>query len=974
MGDGPYFEGPVTISPKSDEPKELLAAYLEWLTGECHNLPLGLIDIRFVDAVGKQSVTLTDVYVDLDVVAPAEDDKQPGKGKTPSAHEVRTWALQLVRGEGGGGRTSLLDVLSDPKSSHIVLLGEAGSGKTTFVNYLAYLLASGSADTPTALRGLLPVRLTLRDVAARHMPGAAAHGEAQWIWEALRADIAACLGNDVAEELLPYLRKRLLAEGGCFLFDGLDEVPTAGGRRERLLEAVESFMRPFEKTRTRFIVTARPYAYADPRARLPRTRTLALAPFSEKQVGRFIARFYQAVRPAMSWNAETAHGKGEMLRTALAERPYLGDLASRPLLLTLMATLNASWGRLPEDRADLYEETVQLLLSRWKNDIATLGIPEERMRPALEALAFAVHERQGSQPKRDDAPADISRTELVVAFEPLLGVLKTEDLIGFLRQRAGLLIEHDDGIFGFPHRSFQEYLAGCRLANQQDAATRLRKLAQTDVTWWREVCLLAIGKQWRGSHGGAANLVQALIPESPDEEAAITDQHWRLAALAGQALVELRPNERGGQEDFAVLFRRSQRWLTRLVEEGRLTARERADVGDLLGRLADPRFDVSSLCLPCRYRGQAEATYGFVEIAPGPFVMGSKKGDKDAYDDEYGNPAQLTIPYRYWIARYPVTVAQYGSFLADHGCDEDAPWWTATGRAWRRGEWDSQVTEDWLKERLKERSPDLRAMPMWWGEQASYPNRPVMGVSWFEAVAYCRWLDARLRSRVNWIPDSHSVRLPTEAEWEKAARAGDARRFPWGDEPWDENRANIEQNVGHASAVGSFPAGATPSGIHDLSGNVWEWTASLYKPYPYRADDGRNDPDAAGSRVVRGGSWGVVRGTPAAPSVAGTSLTTSTRRRRFSGSCVPIGFWFLIFWLLLNAGLLAFWGKGPAACGRQGGEGGKAPSQGVKSGRSNLGHEGTAPQTARGAGEHEERAGDAPPYPLSTAKHRSGRA
>ena len=317
MGDGPYFEGPVTISPKSDEPKELLAAYLEWLTGECHNLPLGLIDIRFVDAVGKQSVTLTDVYVDLDVVAPAEDDKRAGKGKTPSAQEVRTWALQLVRGEGGGGRTSLLDVLSDPKSSHIVLLGEAGSGKTTFVNYLAYLLASGSADTPAALRGLLPVRLTLRDVAARHMPGAAAHGEAQWIWEALRADIAACLGNDVAEELLPYLRKRLLAEGGCFLFDGLDEVPTAGGRRERLLEAVESFMRPFEKTRTRFIVTARPYAYADPRARLPRTRTLALAPFSEQQVGRFIARFYQAVRPAMSWNAETAHGKGEILRTAL---------------------------------------------------------------------------------------------------------------------------------------------------------------------------------------------------------------------------------------------------------------------------------------------------------------------------------------------------------------------------------------------------------------------------------------------------------------------------------------------------------------------------------------------------------------------------------------------------------------------------------------------------------------------------------
>ena len=127
------------------------------------------------------------------------------------------------------------------------------------------------------------------------------------------------------------------------------------------------------------------------------------------------------------------------MRAALRERPYLGDLASRPLLLTLMATLHSSWGQLPEDRAELYEETVKLLLGRWQRarevrrpdgelevepGIAqTLGVGEERIRAALEALAFAVHERQRSSPERDAAPADIAEGDLLVAFKPLLGSL-----------------------------------------------------------------------------------------------------------------------------------------------------------------------------------------------------------------------------------------------------------------------------------------------------------------------------------------------------------------------------------------------------------------------------------------------------------------------------------------------------------------------------------------------------------------------
>jgi formylglycine-generating enzyme required for sulfatase activity/uncharacterized caspase-like protein len=230
------------------------------------------------------------------------------------------------------------------------------------------------------------------------------------------------------------------------------------------------------------------------------------------------------------------------------------------------------------------------------------------------------------------------------------------------------------------------------------------------------------------------------------------------------------------------------------------------------------RFSTAAWGLP------ADGLWGFVEIPAGVFRMGSdSKTDPEADTNELPQHV-VTLP-DYFIGKYEVTVGQYKACVKDGGC---AP-------------------------------RDGRALD-------GADDFPVRWVSWREAVAYCDWLDGKLRQSPETptaLADalagrrdgrSWRITLPSEPEWERAARGTEARIYPWGNAAPDASSANYDATgKGDVVAVGSFPAGRTPEGLYDLAGNVSEWTSSYYGPYPYVADGRRESLGAGGSRVYRGG-------------------------------------------------------------------------------------------------------------------------
>jgi formylglycine-generating enzyme required for sulfatase activity len=198
----------------------------------------------------------------------------------------------------------------------------------------------------------------------------------------------------------------------------------------------------------------------------------------------------------------------------------------------------------------------------------------------------------------------------------------------------------------------------------------------------------------------------------------------------------------------------------------------------------------------------------WVHLPGGTFAMGSENGGKDAL------PVHRVTLSPFSISRFPVTNAEYASYVQETG----------------------------------------KRPPVHWEDgkiPAGLESHPVVNVAWSDAEAFCTWLTRRLQAKKS----EGAAQLPTEAQWELAARGESGREYPWGDEPPDKRRANFGKQVGGTTPVDAYPAGATPEGMRDLAGNVREWCRDWFGPYPEEEQRDPLGPDRGVSRVLRGGSF-----------------------------------------------------------------------------------------------------------------------
>ncbi len=558
------FQGNIYQGEDPAKDEKRLEVYREWVRRTSSSLPLRGVDVGASDPTSEQKpLGLANVYVDLDTTSRVQKKKKTDKKQAEDSTEEDIFDQFRKSDDDSRPLAVLESVITNPK---LVLLGDPGGGKSTFVNFLAHCLAANALQPekdwlahlpgwPQSEAASLPVVVILRDFARHFAEKLPARAEPEHLLQFITARLAA----QNLSFALPLIETALDAGQAFVLLDGLDEVPTQA-QRLFVRDAVRAFITRHPKNR--FLITCRVLSYQPPEKDKPDLRlselpTFEIAPFDGPKIERFVSAWYAELGNLGSVPAEDVPMLTARLREAV-HRPDLQRLAPNPLLLTVMSLVHTHRGRLPDARALLYEETVDILLWRWeqvklgghestprlRQYLLEAGRTDVDLKRVLWQLAYEAH----AAAKPDDsheALADIPEHHILKA----LAALKCDEanphgdlnwarhLVELIKVRAGLLLERQPEIFTFPHRTFQEYLAGAHLAAQADFSTLVSQLAHKDMTLWRESILYAAGKLVYVNGDVAKPL--ALVAELCPDEASDAETPWRLAWLAGDVLQEI---------------------------------------------------------------------------------------------------------------------------------------------------------------------------------------------------------------------------------------------------------------------------------------------------------------------------------------------------------------------------------------------------------------------------------------------------
>jgi formylglycine-generating enzyme required for sulfatase activity len=624
------------------------------------------------------------------------------------------------------------------------------------------------------------------------------------------------------------------------LLDGLDEVQSER-IRPVLVERVEAFAAEALAYGCKLIVTSRIVGYRESPLTSKDWTLYTLLDFDQNAIREFAGKWCLAFEKITRGDAPDVGAAAENERRSLLEalevNPGVAGLASNPLLLTILALIKRQGVSLPNRRVELYELYLRTLISAWSKARA---LDKRPVGPNLDYLQYVKTLAPLALWLREKNPTAGLVTEetllewLTGSFAQTWGLAdgpageKAVEFLKNVRRYSNLLVERGQGRYGFIHLTFEEALAarGLVQVGQLDLKLSLTYIQKylTDPGW-RETILLAIGV-WgivREESEKAGEVVRAMLKMDCGKDAC------RNVLMAGACLEDVGELGLGRVATEEVLAA-----LTRVSLDRNLPPATQREAGFSLGRLAGGNPDFLA-----HIRPDLDA---WVDIPAGEFLYGEEK-------------RKILLQAPFSVAKYPVTNLQFREFIEQADGYNTQELWSDDGWLWRTGKWDTKAPkeyQDWLKGRPAEK----RGEPFFWHDQKwNNPLAPVVGVSWFEAEAYANWRSQQL---------GREVRLPTEQEWERAARGVTGREYAWGVE-FDRNRLNCAEfwagkddlseyedwekwfksdsfKQASTTIIGQFSEENTPEEICDLSGNVWEWTNSW-------------DEDQQVNRVLRGGSW-----------------------------------------------------------------------------------------------------------------------
>lgn len=721
---------------------------------------------------------------------------------------------------------------------HLFILGHPGSGKTTALQKLARMLVAGRkpfGGVPLGLPdGTVPVFFRLRNLRPADLRASIASRLARWLASEPTFESPDGFGTSL------WQRGRLL-----LLLDGLDEV--RDDMRVKVCDWVQEQLRAAEAAGHHDIRAVVSCRYAGKTGLVgfdERFAELTINTLNDEQIAAFCRQWFEAAErtdtAAHGGDQDAAAPRGRRYGEALAATLRRPDHASRefktlianPLLLTLLCMVVKAdddirgrqddpgefTGEIPTRRVTFFDRCLRARLECCRGE-ALLSIDDARL--LLEPLAWSMQTAGDEELSRDQAVAilkpEIKKLRNAWCQSDPSKRLTPSRILHSLTENSGVLTEFVKGqTYGFMHLSLQEYLAAKAVIAGCHVDVLARKL---DDPSWCEVALLFAALR---DHELFGPWLRAVIDagEVAQHEGLLRRCLQEASAPDIGPLVEFLGQPAPTEEELEASLRLLEPWA-RSDERAQAAAARLAgrvdpgsDVHSLATRIASLARPLTNAAQPGEPFEEARTGIRFLWIPGGRFRMGLAELTSNWLRNKLSAmPAHSVEMSPFWLAETPVTNQQYEHFM------------NATGR----GE-----PKHWRDSRF------------------NGPLQPVVGVTWMDAQAFCDWLAEQPGKRVV---------LPTEAQWEFAARGEDNRRYPWGDDVPDKTRAHYAYNHGAmTSPVGHFPAGMGPFGTLDQAGNVWEWCRDSWdeKAYKGRGEltiDPLSMSRVATMRAFRGGSW-----------------------------------------------------------------------------------------------------------------------